>query len=304
MIANVRSACLRAIAPVITAPTIAALSAAPLAVIAIPSHSHAQSAPTPAPTNTVCRYDLESGIPNPLGMRTYITLTEAEGNTTFTLDRFATFVTNPENTDQQADVTEVRSLTFYGTPIAEARQLMIDQPFYYAELLEVDEDSLDAGFEAVDQTLGCGQVAAEPTPAEPPAVESPVTEAPAPPTESPILLSLPNGNYRFVSADFDNRVVSDEELVEAGGAIFLFRKFGDAVTGELSYIDSDNPGFCISGTVEDNRVIGTVVSDSDRILGDFLVTKVAEDGALEGVLNLEDFSRINAGARLPTENCS
>lgn len=303
MIAPVKLACLRSLASTIAAP-IAALAAVPLVIIAGSLPSNAQSAPVPATTSTVCRYDPESGFPNALGMRTYISLTEADGNTTFTLDRFATFVTNPENIDQAADVTEVRSLTLYDTPIAEARQLMIDQPFYYAELLEVDEDSLDAGFEAVDQTLGCGQVAADPMPAEPPITDSPATETPTPPAASPALSALPNGNYRFVLADFDNRVVSDEELIEAGGAIFLFRKFGDTVTGELSYVDSDNPGFCISGMAEDNRVTGTVVGNSDRILGDFLTTKVSEAGALEGVLNLEGFSRINAGARLPIESCS
>ncbi len=291
--------------PIVTSSRLRAIAfTAPLTIVTSALPSYAQSPPAPAETNTICYYNPESGFSNALGMRTYITVTEAEGNTTFTLDRFAAFVTNPENTDQPADVTEVRSLTLYNVPIAEARQIMIDQPFYYAELLEVDEAVLETGFKEVDRTLSCEQATADPVPAEPPVNLPPDAEAPAPQAENSTLFTLPNGNYRFVSADFDNQVLSDEELIEAGGAVFLFRKFGDTVTGELSYIDSDNPGFCISGTVEGNRVTGPVIGDSDRILGGFLMVEISEDGSLEGVLNLADFSRINAGTRLPIEGCS
>ena len=124
-------------------------------------------------------------------------------------------------------------------------------------------------------------------------------------SENNSLSGLPNGNYRFVSADFPNRVVTDEELLEAGGAFFLFRKFGDNITGVFGYIDHEG-GSCISGTVDGNTVVGTAYGYSENVReGGFLTLgEEAGDLAYEGsVLNLESFSRINAGSRLPVESC-
>ena len=234
-----------------------------------------------AQQQTICRYDPESGFDNVLGMRTYITLTEAEGNTTVTLERFPSFVFNPENVAQRADVSDTRSLTLYNLPIGAARQLMIDQPFYYAHLLETDVDDIGEGFAAIDQTLGCGQVAAEPEatesetdPGAEPGIESETTEPeatepettetepettePTPEEPEPTAADLPNGNYRFVSADFETQVVTDEELAEAEGNIFLFRKFGDRVTGVISAIGSESEGFCVTGSVEGDTVSGSI----------------------------------------------
>ena len=252
---------------------------------------------------TVCQFDPSSGALNVLGMRTALTVTESGGNTAFVLDRFPAFVTSPDNTTQRADVSEVRSLTLYDTPLAEARQLMIDQPFYYAELLEVDEVDEGFSFSEVNDTLSCETTAlTPPTDSTPPTSPTPPTSTPAP---AP-LSDLPNGNYRLVSADFPNRVVTDEELLEAGGAIFLFRKFGDNVTGTYGFIDHEG-GSCISGTLEGNVVTGESVSDGDTVRSGMFLTLGEEqaDGRYEGsTLNLAEFSRINAGTRLPVESCS
>ncbi|MEO1790847.1 MAG: hypothetical protein AAFR25_01315 [Cyanobacteria bacterium J06629_19] len=278
--------------------------------------SVAQSETTTQPTTTtLCRYDPNSGVPNVFGMRTYITLTESDGNTNFLLEQFPAFVSNPENVEQRADVSETRSLTLYDIPIAEARQLMINQPYFYAALLDTDVAEVETGlgFEAVDATLGCGQVTAEtPAPEEPPAEipepspETPTTETPPAATPPQTLAELPNGNYRFAAAELPNRVVTDEELLEAGGALFLFRKFGDSVTGNFSFIDSEG-GSCITGVVDRNTVVGDAYAFSETVrAGTFLdLGTETEAGKYEGsVLNLEGFSRINAGTRLPVESCS
>lgn len=304
-----------------------AFSLMPLSAVALAETAIAQliTQSPPAGFQTICRYNPESGFPNALGMRTYITVTESAGDTTFTLDRFPAFVTNPADIDRRADVSEMRSLTLYDTPIAEARQLMIDQPFYYANLLEAEAAELVQGFEAVDQTLGCGQVAIEPetepeTEPEAPEPETPTAEtppeaAPEEPTEPttekrPPLSALPNGNYRYVSAQFDQAfdqaVVSDEELTEAGGAIFLFRKFGDTITGEMSFVDAEvSRNFCIAGEADGEVLVGSFVSGGDRTLANNVVTTTEqEDGTFVATLNISEFSRINAGTRLPIETCS
>lgn len=304
------------------------LSAAVLSPLAIGAHgspSWAQTTDASSELITLCRYDPNSGIPNVFGMRTYITLTEVEGNTNFLLEKFPAIVANPEATEpavqnQPADVSSTRSLTLYNLPIDEARQFMIDEPYYYATLLDVAVSDIGDGFAAVDATLGCGQVAAEPEspPAESPLPESPEpspeppsTEDPAPETPpvdmpaEPTVSDLPNGNYRLVSADFPNRIVTDEELLESGGALFLFRKFGDTVTGSFSFIDHEG-GSCITGIVEGNTITGDSFAYSDVVrAGTFLeLGTEVEEGRYEGsVLNLEDFSRINAGTRLPVESC-
>jgi len=293
------------VSPFVLSPLVATLS---------PSVSFAQAPATSSEMLTICRYDPDSGLPNVFGMRTFITLTESGGNTVFLLERFPSFVSNPDNVEQRADVSDTRSLTLYDIPIDEARQLMIDQPYYYAALLNVGVNELNGeGFEDIDATLGCGQVAANPTPVSPPTGSPevpPETPSPEKPPVSnpsgPTIADLPNGNYRFVSAEFPNRVVTDEELLEAGGALFLFRKFGDAITGNFSFIDQEG-GSCVTGTVEDNTVTGDSYAYSETVRsGTFLTlgTEV-EEGEYEGsMLNLETFFRINAGARLPVESCS
>ncbi|MEL6157761.1 MAG: hypothetical protein AAFR18_00905 [Cyanobacteria bacterium J06627_32] len=324
------------------------VGAASLAAIATSTPAAAQTtAPatdeaTPIST-TICRYDPNSGRPNPFGMRTFISVIESAGNTTFTLDSFPTFAVSPNNPDLRADVASERSLTLYGTALADARQIMTDDPFYYAQLLNVETSAITEGstFSDVDATLACTTVTAqspeeptpeEPTPEEPtpetpapetpapetPAPETPIPEVPAPetsPEDGPNLAALPNGNYRVVSADFPNRIVTDAELVDAGGTLFLFRKSGNQITGTFSYIDSELSA-CVTGTLDGNQVTGEAIAaefasleadKESRFLGpgSFLeLTSHLGEGRFErAVLDLEGFSQINSGTRLPVETC-
>jgi len=101
------------------------------------------------PTRT-CAYDPESGLPNPLGMRAYITVTEADGNTTFLFEQFPSNV----GIDPSVPVTiaSSRELTFYETPLDRARTLMLENPDYYSELVGYSDPE---GFGPVNQTLAC-----------------------------------------------------------------------------------------------------------------------------------------------------
>lgn len=99
---------------------------------------------------TQCEYDPNSGRPNPLGMRAYVTLTEEDGNTHIVFEQF------PSNLnldpDTPATIASSRTLTFYNTDIDQARQIMLDNPAYYAELMGYEDPE---GFAAVNQVLTC-----------------------------------------------------------------------------------------------------------------------------------------------------
>lgn len=99
------------------------------------------------PTRT-CAFDPNSGVPNPLGMRAYITVTEAEGNTTFLFEQFPSPVAGRE----RVTIASSRELTFYGVRIDRARTLMLRNPNYYTELVG---DRNPEGFAPVNRVLTC-----------------------------------------------------------------------------------------------------------------------------------------------------
>ncbi|MGI9418466.1 MAG: hypothetical protein ACR2RA_11570 [Geminicoccaceae bacterium] len=101
-----------------------------------------------APSGTSCAYDPQSGVPNPLGMRAFVTVEERDGNTTFVYERF------PETLEGVAPATLAmkRELVFHQTPIDQARALMREQPSYYQQLTDDDDP---AGFAPIDATLVC-----------------------------------------------------------------------------------------------------------------------------------------------------
>ncbi|MGC1309143.1 MAG: hypothetical protein WA885_18100 [Phormidesmis sp.] len=306
------------------------LGTAPLAIAPLASRAQTplppgvENIPAAAPVEdqaftTVCAYNPQGGVPNPLGQRSFVTVSEVDGDSVFLYESFSTPVSSPTDAARQADIVIARTLTVYNTPLAEARQLLVNEPTYYAELLGIDpaDASGDNGFGPVNDTLACqevsdGAVAGVPQPGTPPA---PSPEMPAaPPAEAATTLAdLPNGNYRVASADYPFRVVSEEELLESGGALFTFRKFGDSVTGNFGYIDSEI-GACVAGTVAGNTITGQAYTDDSGSTtdgktylgpGSFLALgeESVPDRYDDSVLDLGMFSRINAGTVLPPESC-
>ena len=266
-------------------------------------------------------------------MRSFITVAQVEDNTVFVYEQFPSPVPNENNSDLKTDISSRRTLTIYSKPIEEARQILANSPDSYSALLGVQGEAPEAGFSfaSVNGTLACQNVADEATniPAPAPAVptpETPTPENPTPGATTPTqpqatLADLPNGNYRVASATYPLRVVSNEELVSNGGILFLFRKFGEEVTGRFSYIDSDLVA-CVAGTIEGNTVTGKAYTDNygsssegstSIFLGPGRALLLGEnDGSssrtgariYDGArLDLEGFSRINAGTVLPPESC-
>lgn len=284
------------------------IAACGVAIAPLPTPAQTLEPQPPEPT-TVCAFDPSSGALNPLGMRAFITVSEIEGNSIFLFEQFPSFVSlgQEEGLPIDVDIASKRTLIIYETPIAEARQLVVDNPPYYAALLgleDIDQVMGENGFGPVNDTLTCqdaDSVATDPTP--------PVGPMPAGPT----LAALPDGNYRMTTAEYPNRIVSDEELLASGGYLFVFRKLGNTVTGNFGHIDHEE-GACITGTVSGNTITGQAYTDDRPIAIDEQIyldpsrhlrlgekaTDVRYDSSM---MNVAGLSRINAGTRVPVESC-
>lgn len=93
-----------------------------------------------------CEYNPDSGKPNPLGMRSFITIKEAEGSTTFTYEQF------PSTVAENITLTNKRELTFHNTPLDTARVILLQNKNYYSELVGYEDPD---GFAPVNEVLTC-----------------------------------------------------------------------------------------------------------------------------------------------------
>jgi hypothetical protein len=280
-----------------------------------------------------CAYDPSSGMPNPIGMRASVTLYERGGHTEAVYE----VLPSPVAGEARVTVAHTRTMTFYDMSTSEVRQLMLRAPSYYRELIGLtapisgtSTDPLDT-FEALNTVLVCRADTTTPTAT----ASSSTTAAPLPalePTE-PItptpsggqaitlydtIASLPDGNYRYWSGQTTTTTVSDEELLRLGGALFVFRKQGDIVTGSFGAIDHE--AICVAGRISGNTLSGQAFPFNGEVqtVGEtfqpwngstFLEVRRSQvtngrgfyDGA---ILNLNGFSRINAGRVLPPSQCT
>ncbi|MGB3612590.1 MAG: hypothetical protein WBA10_02265 [Elainellaceae cyanobacterium] len=97
----------------------------------------------------VCEYNSDLGMPNPLGMRSYISITEEDGNISFLYEQFPS---NVGNGDVPVTIASNRVLTFYETELAAARQMMRQNPEFYSELVGYPDPE---GFASIDAVLIC-----------------------------------------------------------------------------------------------------------------------------------------------------
>lgn len=119
-----------------------AMSFAALILLALSTMAKAE------PTQT-CQFDPDLGLPNPLGMRAFVTITEEDGNTVFLFEQFPS---NAGNGEVPMTIASNRVLTFYETSLEEARQLMLQNPDYYSELVGYADPE---GFGPVNAVLTC-----------------------------------------------------------------------------------------------------------------------------------------------------
>ncbi len=153
-----------------------------------------------------------------------------------------------------------------------------------------------------------------------PATQAPAsTVAAASPRQNPInIAQLPDGNYRLWNGKAQGETVSDEQLLKDGGALFIFNKTGDRITGNFAYIDSDS-SYCVFGQGNNSTVSGFAYPYTDEALdlgedfrnlgpAEFLRvrrTRVVNDQPFysSALLDLSTFSKINLGPVLPPSSC-
>ncbi|MBW4418464.1 MAG: hypothetical protein KME13_04465 [Myxacorys californica WJT36-NPBG1] len=253
----------------------------------------APSAPAQAVTpTTTCSFNSNAGTPNPLGMRTLVTLTEMDGNTTVKYEQLPT----PVGGTVAATIASERELILYKTNVAQARQLFLSDPKYYNELRGSSDGD---GFKAVNDTLICQSTSGS-------------TPSPTGGTVS----ALPDGSYRFWNGKATG-VLSSDQLLKQGGVLFLFNKRGNQIVGTFGQID--NEGSCVKGTVNGNTFTGVAIpyepspnpasrSNTSFDPGGFLKLgrwkKVGNQNQYENsTLDLSRLNRINLGSRKPSSSC-
>ena len=155
---------------------------------------------------------------------------------------------------------------------------------------------------------------------------TPTTVNPTPFNGRPIttLAALSDGNYRYLSGEAEDRLYTREELQQRGGALFVFKKEGNVVTGNL-LPRIGLPGICVTGIASGNTVSGeaypegsastvsdrTVASETFQPQGSGALqirhtTRTASGGLYYAgaILDLSNFSMINAGPSLPPASCN
>ena len=100
-----------------------------------------------------CAYSPDSGQPNPLGMRTFITVTESRGHTDFLYEQFPQTV----SADSPMTITVSRTLTMHNTPIQQARSLMRENNRFYETLIGYTDP---VGFSTYDEAMVCRTIVA------------------------------------------------------------------------------------------------------------------------------------------------
>lgn len=101
-----------------------------------------------ANTGRTCEYNPDLGIPNPLGMRTFISLKEEGGNTIVIYEQLP----SPVAGDGKVTIGTKRELTFHQTTIDTARVKLLQDKNYYSELVGYEDKE---GFEPVNKVLIC-----------------------------------------------------------------------------------------------------------------------------------------------------
>ncbi len=183
-------------------------------------------------------------------------------------------------------------------------------------------------------------IPARPTPpptADPnldPSNHTPTTAAPSPFEGNVVttLESLPDGSYRYLAGSFEYGYYTNEQLIANGGSVFLLTKTGNEVTGSL-YPRLDATAICVTGIVSGDTVTGAayVTSVSEMTEGESTALNAPTENAEVGesfrsyektplqvrqsrtvagqtyytgaLLDLSEFSRINAGSSLAPTNC-
>jgi len=292
---------------------------------------------------TVCRIDADGNTLNFFGPTTFITLTEIQGTSTFRYERPVAYTITSGFSPNTFASTDARTLTYANYDLGQARQRLANSPDDYARLLGLSEDNaiVRRGFTAVDRYLACGpltstapvsifQVSPNRSVSDlsrlsTNSITSVASRLPSNPlfyTERLTLVpeafvptaiaALPDGNYRLTTPSSVESAANGAGLSPTS-PLFTFRKQGNLVTGNFAYPE-DGLTACVTGTLQGNTVVGQAFTSSDgnfvlseNYLGPSLSLRLGTasggDRYDDAVLDLNGFSRINAGEIAPPSSC-
>jgi hypothetical protein len=252
------------------------------------------STPAQAAVTTQCQVNATESQPNPLGMRTLLTLeSTSDGNVTATY----TNLPSPVGAGQAVTIEQSRKMIFYKSTIPAVRQQMLTNPTFFNELRGASDAE---GFKQVNDLLVCKTVGA------------------ATPQSGNTIADLVDGTYRYWNGK-PGVTVSDRQLLESGAYTFLFTKEGSTIVGYFAR--PDDLSMCITGTAKGNVISGVVnpparfsdaegrarqnrVSDPAGYLKLGAWSNQGNLGAFNpSTLDLSKFSRINLGPRRAPSIC-
>jgi hypothetical protein len=230
-------------------------------------------------------------------MRAGLDVEAKDGNVVF---KYQTFPT-PVSADQPpVTIEQARTMIFYNTTIAAARQRMVNDPKYFTELRGFEDPQ---SFKEFNDLLVCETVGA-------------ATPQPKPQTTKTIA-DLPDGSYRFWN-DISDFNVTDQKLLDRESTMnFRFTKTGNRIVGYFARPNDDS--MCITGTVKGNTVTGVVTppaqfptpaaqQNKPFAPGGYLKLGAWKDQGNLGsyspsTLDLSKFNRINLGSRKAPTLC-
>lgn len=190
----------------------------------------AVSTPVKAEVITRCQIQPRPNQPSPLAMRAGLDVEEREGTVTFKYSNFPSFVSSDQ---PPVTIAQERTLTFYKTTLAAARDRMVKDPKYFNELRGFSEAE---GFKPFNDLLVCKSVGA------------------AIPQANLTIADLPDGSYRFWNGA-PSTSVTDQQIL-AGALTFLFTKTGNRIVGFFARPSDDS--MCITGSAKGNTITGVV----------------------------------------------
>ncbi len=252
-----------------------------------------------AAVTTRCQIQPRPNQPSPLAMRAGLNVEEADGTVTFKYQNFQT----PVSADQPpVTIAQERTMIFYNTTLAAARQHMVNDPKYFNELRGFTDPQT---FKPFNDLLVCESTGAK----------TPQPNSTKPQTESTIA-DLADGSYRFWNGA-PSINVTDQQIL-AGAATFLFEKTGSRVVGYFAR--PDDFVMCMTGNVTGNTIKGVVNPPPMRFSNGaarknkpFDPAGYLQLGAWDGsgnlgsyspsTLDLSKFTRINLGSRRAPSIC-
>ncbi len=249
----------------------------------------AVSTPVEAEVVTRCQIQPRLNQLSPLAMRAGLDIEAKDGNVSFKYLNFPSFVSSEQ---PPVTIAQERTMIFYRTTLAAARDRMVKDPKYFNELRGFTDPQ---GFKPFNDLLVCKTETAQ--------------------TRTTIA-DLADGSYRFWNGA-PSFGITDPQILDKGAFTFLFTKTGNRIVGFFARPNDDS--MCITGSATGDTIVGAVnpparfsnpAAQQNRAFDPVGYLKLGawnNQGNLgsfsRSTLDLSKFSRINLGSRKAPTLC-